>query len=668
MSASPHNDSLSAPPLPSPPSVPAPTPTSATTTGPPVVSPSAVVSAPSPPSGDARLVALLSDAIRERDELVRELSAARKRADKFDRLLASLSQPTSSMPSGAPAPSYNALLEYEARIEAAETARDDAETRRRVIAENWSILIRHLEVLESQAAEARSSFSRVLRDGGGGLLLDQLPQLPSAPSFTNVPAVYAMRPPGYPGRHHIPPNRTNSVRSHLPTPQSTIPFSNMSLPPPPTAKLHPSSRVRPRASSTDGSMEVSGQPPPKKSRGTRGHESDRRGRSERSMFTESVSHDRYLRLLFLFLIFIDLQPVDLHMPQSQSYAVSPPLSNPSAHPPHSIYVPHRSNAKRDREDYHQRLHELTQEQRQPLISLETASQPDESMHYLHTQENEILAGEARGRRSHRRSQHHGSSRSSSHSSSSSLSVDALLLQASGTDDLDRKSVGPNGIPASAPGLPAALRPHGSSHHRHRVLASDMHAGGDPTVYPRVRPESPSSDYRSPSTSRASRPHHSHQLQQTMTGPGMSAEAMGPGPLSQPGQLQTYQTHVFAPVVTGEPVKKTKYQAPPPPELLIKPAPVTRGSFFYISLYEYANNFLLWQPKLHLLHRVSLRPTRRASVYADSAGCRDGTRMVNASKNGVLARMVRAQCAIGRLPPRNVFVSTSLTHPSDAVKR
>jgi hypothetical protein len=43
----------------------------------------------------------------------------------------------------------------------------------------------------------------------------------------------------------------------------------------------------------------------------------------------------------------------------------------------------------------------------------------------------------------------------------------------------------------------------------------------------------------------------------MTGPGMNLETSA-GPLPQTGQLQTYQTHVFAPVVTGAPVKKTKF--------------------------------------------------------------------------------------------------------------
>ncbi|KAF9809602.1 hypothetical protein IEO21_07373 [Rhodonia placenta] len=32
---------------------------------------------------------------------------------------------------------------------------------------------------------------------------------------------------------------------------------------------------------------------------------------------------------------------------------------------------------------------------------------------------------------------------------------------------------------------------------------------------------------------------------------------GTGPLAAPGQVQTYQTHIFAPPVTGAPVKKSK---------------------------------------------------------------------------------------------------------------
>ena len=41
-------------------------------------------------------------------------------------------------------------------------------------------------------------------------------------------------------------------------------------------------------------------------------------------------------------------------------------------------------------------------------------------------------------------------------------------------------------------------------------------------------------------------------------PGGGGGGQQPGPLVQPGQVQQYQTHVFAPVVTGAPMKKPKY--------------------------------------------------------------------------------------------------------------
>jgi hypothetical protein len=44
----------------------------------------------------------------------------------------------------------------------------------------------------------------------------------------------------------------------------------------------------------------------------------------------------------------------------------------------------------------------------------------------------------------------------------------------------------------------------------------------------------------------------------MVGPTMHTDSTGP--LQQPGQVQTYQTHIFAPPVTGAPVKKSKYMS------------------------------------------------------------------------------------------------------------
>ena len=280
MSASPHLDP--APPIPSPRTAPA-------------ISPAATpsISAPpaSPPSGDARLVTLLSDTIRERDDLGRELATTKRRLDRAERLLA-LSQ-SNSNPSGNGGPS-SALLDYEARIENAEMARDESEHRRRVIAENWMQLERHLQFLEVHAADARTSFSRMLLEGGGPLVLASIPHLPITPLFTSQSPSHhtlGMPPPSHVSRHHIPSGRPSSLRSSVSVPHSSTPFSNMPLPPPPNTKFYVPGRIRPRANSTDGSVEVSGQPPTKKSKSNRNrdHDGERRGRGDRAMYTESVS-------------------------------------------------------------------------------------------------------------------------------------------------------------------------------------------------------------------------------------------------------------------------------------------------------------------------------------------------------------------------------------------
>lgn len=56
----------------------------------------------------------------------------------------------------------------------------------------------------------------------------------------------------------------------------------------------------------------------------------------------------------------------------------------------------------------------------------------------------------------------------------------------------------------------------------------------------------------------SRAHSSVQLHPSAHASGTGASA--PGPLPVPGQVQTYQTHIFAPPVTGAPVKKSKLTA------------------------------------------------------------------------------------------------------------
>lgn len=129
-----------------------------------------------------------------------------------------------------------------------------------------------------------------------------------------------------------------------------------------------------------------------------------------------------------------------------------------------------------------------------------------------------------------------SSRSPSQDSAGSKDIDELLIEAS-TDDVGRFTRSPR----------------------------QMLYRGHPDMYPNMnyRPDSPT-DYRYP--------HHSHprggaNSLPNIDSPGgppgvsvMSGPAMHPdtsGPLERPGQVQTYQTHIFAPPVTGAPAKKRK---------------------------------------------------------------------------------------------------------------
>lgn len=136
------------------------------------------------------------------------------------------------------------------------------------------------------------------------------------------------------------------------------------------------------------------------------------------------------------------------------------------------------------------------------------------------------------------------SRSSRSPSQDSADIDELLIEAS-TDDVDRRLTR----------SPRQMMGHGPRGH-----PPDMHPNMG------YSPESPI-DYRG-------YPHHSHPRgggslphldSHSPSGgpPGvsvMSGPAMHPdvsGPLERPGQVQTYQTHIFAPPVTGAPVKKSK---------------------------------------------------------------------------------------------------------------
>lgn len=137
----------------------------------------------------------------------------------------------------------------------------------------------------------------------------------------------------------------------------------------------------------------------------------------------------------------------------------------------------------------------------------------------------------RGRREHR-----DTSRSRSRSRSRS-SIDEMILEATTGEDIDA-----NGVPISrAPGQPHLL-PNAHMHsRRHRSLSNE----GEYLAVPQQH-----------SRSRGSAHHSLHPSMSGSIVPG--GVPQGPGvPGNALGHHNTIQTHIFAPPVTGAPVKKSK---------------------------------------------------------------------------------------------------------------
>lgn len=246
---------------------------------------------------DSELANLLSKTYREVESLKRDLSTTRKRAERAERLVHSLTEilPESASPGGSsngppnPNDAVRLILQHDDRAYRAEVARDEAEARRRVLTESWMELDRYLAVVEHRAVDARAGFHRIVSEGGGQLILTNIP-LPGQPSHPTGPFVppsshqhHPMMPPPssihQSSRHSLPQSRSSSMnlRGHHA-------FPSLPLPPPPNT-VNP--RVRPRT----GSMDAVSAPAVKRSRG----DSDRRSREERAMFSESV------RLIFCFI-------------------------------------------------------------------------------------------------------------------------------------------------------------------------------------------------------------------------------------------------------------------------------------------------------------------------------------------------------------------------------
>ncbi|KAG6885954.1 hypothetical protein C0993_007456, partial [Termitomyces sp. T159_Od127] len=126
------------------------------------------------------------------------------------------------------------------------------------------------------------------------------------------------------------------------------------------------------------------------------------------------------------------------------------------------------------------------------------------------------------------------SRSSSRSSSSSTSVGDMILQAS------EGQPNPNGIDPQH--VPARRKPHVSPPHYHPYDHDQPMRRGYPADYQVL---------------------HDYRASPKQPGTVIISAAGAAEPHVQPGQAREFQTHIFAPVVTGAPVKKTKFPQPSP---------------------------------------------------------------------------------------------------------
>lgn len=260
---------------------------------------SAVISPGSTGHSNAQLAEMLSASFREVDSLRRELTSMRKRAERAENIVSAIQSGSDGSGSASqqqqqqqmPEAAVRAIMDCEHRIQLAEQARDEAEARRRVLMEAWVELDRYLGVIEIRAADARAGYTRIVAEGGGQLVVANIP-LPGQQTgvvaqqqqhaHSSNPTISVMPPPSHPSRSHHPSSHTrnHSQRSAGPQTSHTWP----PIPPPPNPNQ---GRVRPRAGSLDDagySLGAVGQPPAKRSRGDRDGDRDRR-----AMYTESVS-------------------------------------------------------------------------------------------------------------------------------------------------------------------------------------------------------------------------------------------------------------------------------------------------------------------------------------------------------------------------------------------
>ncbi|CAL1701871.1 unnamed protein product [Somion occarium] len=443
----------------------------------------------------SQLALMLTNSLRENEDLKRELALYKRKAEKADRLMRDLhalntatGKSSNAGPSSVPPGHFDEnavkllILECQERAERAEVKRDELEARIYKLQEHWMDFDRIAAGYETKQAEIRLKFSTLMASKGGEL--------------------YVVGP-GPPYATALAQARQDMAAQH---------------PPQPT----PNSRVRPRAGSLDGSSyppHLAGGPPPAK-----------RLRGERTLPDHAIAG----------------RPRERH--RSQSPQRMPPYNGLGFHnslPHPGAFQGHPS-------------HDAISRGRSRILDHEMDDRT--SLHPSDTRGSHHRSG-------HRRRTSHSRSRSRA----SSASLDEMLLEATTGDDLDRPEDPELGGMSQGRVVTQTIQlSRQSSHHlsSHNQPARGLRHRSSSLDRDREYHMSHSSSQHA-SRSRGSTvatPHQSLHPSSSMSGPGMAGMDMPSGPgvpgmsdpvmMRQPGQVQ-YQTHTFAPPVTGPPVKKPK---------------------------------------------------------------------------------------------------------------
>ncbi|KAK2465841.1 hypothetical protein APHAL10511_001482 [Amanita phalloides] len=441
----------------------------------------------------AQLATLLADALKDADALRRELAVTKKRADDIEHRFAALSSlADSKLPQ---ADSARIIQEFDQRAIDAEAARDESESRRRLVLDNWLQLDRFLQTIEVRAADARASFAKIIAEGAGSLILATLPLPGGVPVPYSYPASGTMPPPPNHARTPYPSAGRPSSHGHRSTHSQSFP--PMPLPPHPTPN---GGTRRQREESLDRAGYVDalpGQPPPKK---LKGFGDDRRGRDERTTYSESnlaYLHQRHQPLPPQAIDARERIYQERERRQPQARMIVPPTGE-SDHPNHR-----GRSRSRSRSSSHSSRSSLSVDE----MLLEAANGNGTP----------ASAGDTSSQRSHRRRRHREDATNQRYPPSNEPTLHTIQQQ---QQQQQQQPPQPQGQQQPHP----PQRPQGDSPPPQQLIH---------TYRPRA-------------------PHASASV------PLVPENQIGAMPAGC--HVQPIQTHVFAPVVTGAPQKKNKFSA------------------------------------------------------------------------------------------------------------